>query len=413
MTALSGLHRQPWFWPAAASVVLMVMIGALSPELRYSIVTANLTAASFLALVGIGQMFPVASGEGGIDLSIPFVMNFCAFLAVQLITPEPLSIPLVLLLGIGFGVAVGLINGIVVVRVRVPPIIGTLAVGFIVLTLVQLISASGDTTFADRTLTNLMRSQFLGLPIPFYVLLAVAALAMSVIRRTAYGRTLLAVGQSRKAAHLSGLDVARKLVILAREAGRALSLEDVEVENLVPATLRAVNRDEFLARLDEMDAPMLTRYREAAAQQRALRHLAQLDADGRASVGVVALPSDHACCHTRLTDNLVQFRTRRYADNPLVVQGPGAGPDVVDDERPPVAPAIGDQPDVRRARGQPPGDDVAGPVVLRSRAHRERPAAPPEERGEVEDAAVVDIGVGPGQSPAARIRGEGAGHHLR
>lgn len=127
---------------------------------------------------------------------------------------------------------------------------------------------------------------------------------------------------------LSGLDVARKLVILAREAGRALSLEDVEVENLVPLALRDVSRDEFLTRLQEMDAPMLARYREAAAQQRALRHLARLDREGRASVGVVALPPDHACCHTRLTDNLVQFRTRRYADNPLVVQGPGAGPDV-------------------------------------------------------------------------------------
>lgn len=127
---------------------------------------------------------------------------------------------------------------------------------------------------------------------------------------------------------LSGLDVARKLVILAREAGRALSLEDVEVENLVPLALRDVGRDEFLARLEEMDAPMRARYREAAAEQRALRHLASLDHEGRASVGVVALPPDHACCHTRLTDNLVQFRTRRYADNPLVVQGPGAGPEV-------------------------------------------------------------------------------------
>ena len=108
----------------------------------------------------------------------------------------------------------GLVNGVVVVRVRVPPIIGTLAVGFIVLTLVQLISANGDTTFADRTLTNLMRSQLLGIPTPFYALLAVAALAMIVIRRTAYGRTLLAVGQSRRAAHLAGIDVDRTVLVV-------------------------------------------------------------------------------------------------------------------------------------------------------------------------------------------------------
>ncbi|WP_149196445.1 bifunctional aspartate kinase/homoserine dehydrogenase I [Luteimonas suaedae] len=127
---------------------------------------------------------------------------------------------------------------------------------------------------------------------------------------------------------LSGLDVARKLVILAREAGRELSLDDVEVESLVPEPLRQASLDEFLARLEELDAPMQARLEAAHADGCRLRHLARLGEDGRASVGVVALPADHACCHTRLTDNLVQFRSARYADNPLVVQGPGAGPEV-------------------------------------------------------------------------------------
>lgn len=127
---------------------------------------------------------------------------------------------------------------------------------------------------------------------------------------------------------LSGLDVARKLVILAREAGRELSVADVEVESLVPAELRHVGRDDFLARLAELDAPMQARLDAARAQGRSLRHLAELGDDGRARVGVVALPPQHACCHTRLTDNLVQFRSERYSGNPLVVQGPGAGPQV-------------------------------------------------------------------------------------
>lgn len=148
---------------------------------------------------------------------------------------------------------------------------------------------------------------------------------------------------------LSGLDVARKLVILAREAGRALSLEDVDVENLVPPALRDVDREAFLARLEEMDAPMLARFRDAAAEGKSLRHLAQLDRDGRARVGVVALPAEHACCHTRLTDNLVQFRTRRYAENPLVVQGPGAGPDVT------AAGVFGDVLAIAQSLGSAPG----------------------------------------------------------
>lgn len=127
---------------------------------------------------------------------------------------------------------------------------------------------------------------------------------------------------------LSGLDVARKLVILAREAGRELSVEDVEVESLVPAQLQTVRRDEFLARLEELDAPMQARLETAAAQGLGLRHIAQLGRDGSARVGVVGLPADHACRHTRLTDNLVQFRSERYSENALVVQGPGAGPQV-------------------------------------------------------------------------------------
>jgi aspartokinase/homoserine dehydrogenase 1 len=127
---------------------------------------------------------------------------------------------------------------------------------------------------------------------------------------------------------LGGVDVARKLVILAREAGRELSLEDVEIESLVPPALRAVSREEFLARLPEMDAPLLARLQAARSEGRALRYLARLDRDGRARVGLVSPDPSHASLHSQLTDNLIQFRTRRYACNPLVVQGPGAGPDV-------------------------------------------------------------------------------------
>lgn len=127
---------------------------------------------------------------------------------------------------------------------------------------------------------------------------------------------------------LSGTDVARKLVILAREAGRPLSLEQVEVESLVPESLRDVSKEEFFERLHELDAPLQQRFDVARAAGLSLRYIARLDRDGHATVGVVSPPPGHASLHGQLTDNLIQFRTRRYADNPLVVQGPGAGPDV-------------------------------------------------------------------------------------
>lgn len=126
---------------------------------------------------------------------------------------------------------------------------------------------------------------------------------------------------------LSGMDVARKLVILAREAGRRIELGDVALEGLVPAPLAALSREEFLARAGELDAPLAERINAAKARGRVLRFVARLDESG-ASVGLVELPPDHAFAHLKPTDNVVQFTTARYAKNPLVVQGPGAGPDV-------------------------------------------------------------------------------------
>jgi aspartokinase/homoserine dehydrogenase 1 len=124
------------------------------------------------------------------------------------------------------------------------------------------------------------------------------------------------------------MDVARKLVILAREAGWPLSLEEVDVQSLVPAELAALSPEEFMQRLPELDAPMASQLAAARADGGVLRHVASLDRHGRASVKLAVLPAAHTFAHTRLTDNIVQFTTHRYCDNPLVVQGPGAGPEV-------------------------------------------------------------------------------------
>lgn len=127
---------------------------------------------------------------------------------------------------------------------------------------------------------------------------------------------------------LSGTDVARKLVILGREMGLDLSLEQVTVESLVPPALRAGTRDEFSAAAAALDAPMAERLADASRRGTALRYVARLDREGTASVGLVEVERGHPFAHIRLTDNIVQFTTRRYRDNPLVVQGPGAGPEV-------------------------------------------------------------------------------------
>ena len=128
---------------------------------------------------------------------------------------------------------------------------------------------------------------------------------------------------------LSGTDVARKLVILARELGLRLELADVALEGLIPPSLSGCTVDEFMSRLDELDAPMMAQLTAARAQNQVLRYVAALDAaSGKASVGLVRLERSHPFGNINLTDNVVRFVTSRYDVNPLVVQGPGAGPQV-------------------------------------------------------------------------------------
>ncbi|NNF15824.1 MAG: bifunctional aspartate kinase/homoserine dehydrogenase I [Gammaproteobacteria bacterium] len=127
---------------------------------------------------------------------------------------------------------------------------------------------------------------------------------------------------------LSGMDVARKLTILGREMGLDLELEDVEVESLVPEDLLEVSIDEFMERLSDHDSKMSERLDAARQGGKLLRYVAELNHEGRATVSLKAVAADHAFAHISLTDNIVQFETERYCNNPLIVQGPGAGPDV-------------------------------------------------------------------------------------
>jgi aspartokinase/homoserine dehydrogenase 1 len=128
---------------------------------------------------------------------------------------------------------------------------------------------------------------------------------------------------------LSGTDFARKLIILGREMGLRLELDDVQLESLVPRALVGVGLDEFLERLPQFDTAMAERLQAARGRNRVLRYIGSLDAaTGKASVGLVELERSHTFANINLTDNVVRFLTQRYNQNPLVVQGPGAGPEV-------------------------------------------------------------------------------------
>jgi homoserine dehydrogenase len=128
-------------------------------------------------------------------------------------------------------------------------------------------------------------------------------------------------------ADLSGADVGRKAVILGRLSGLALSDEALVVSGLVDASLAGRPLPALIEALQAHDAPLAARIEKARQEGRVLRYVARVTA-GRIEVGAVEVPADSPLGMLKGTDNMIVFKSERYAVRPLVVSGPGAGVDV-------------------------------------------------------------------------------------
>ena len=130
---------------------------------------------------------------------------------------------------------------------------------------------------------------------------------------------------------LSGMDVARKVTILARECGLELELSDVPIQSLVPEPLRDVESvDEFMKELPKYDGDILKQQEAAAAAGEVLCFVGVVDVEaGTGSVELRRYPADHPFAQLKGSDNIISFTSRYYTDaGPLVVRGPGAGAEV-------------------------------------------------------------------------------------
>ena len=127
---------------------------------------------------------------------------------------------------------------------------------------------------------------------------------------------------------LSGQDVMRKLVILAREAGYEIEPEHVRVESLVPDDLLTDSIDHFFEQGDELNQKIQARFDAAQELGFVLRYVARFDSNGKARIGIEAVDTHHPLAALLPCDNVFAIESRWYRDNPLIIRGPGAGRDV-------------------------------------------------------------------------------------
>ncbi|TNM64021.1 ABC transporter permease [Aliirhizobium smilacinae] len=207
MTLHRFLMAKPWIWSFAATIIVWIVTvlftgGASS----FGLSQAALTFAAFSVVVGIGQMFVITLGPGNIDLSVPATMTLSGTLALKLMDVQDGMIVVGLLASIGIGLVIGLGNYVLIKALRIPPIIATLSMSFIVQS-VAIWSNRGLRIKPPETLASFATSGLFGIPNVALVALILSALAWVLLEKSIYGRWISAIGQSTFAARMAGIPV--------------------------------------------------------------------------------------------------------------------------------------------------------------------------------------------------------------
>lgn len=201
------LLSKPWIWSFAATILVWIVTvlftgGASSLGLSQ----AALTFAAFSVIVGIGQMFVITLGPGNIDLSVPATMTLSGTLALKLMDVQDSMIVAGLLLSILLGLVIGIGNYVLIKLLKIPPIIATLSMSFIVQS-TAIWANRGLRIKPPESLANFATSSFFGIPNVAIVALVLSAIAWLMLEKTIYGRWISAIGQSTFAARMAGIPV--------------------------------------------------------------------------------------------------------------------------------------------------------------------------------------------------------------
>jgi ribose transport system permease protein len=219
MSFAGRLATNPGRWACLSALLLLgATIVIIGPAGAPDLVWTSVIFASFYLIVGLGQMLVMTAGNGNIDLSVPSVMTLAAYVSIVAMRSEHVSVPIGLLLGLGAGLACGVANAALVIVARIPPMIATLAVGFIVQSM-AIAYSHGSTALSGPALTSFANSSVLGIPSVTALSLIVAIGFAIVLRYSVFGRSVEAIGQREQAAILASIRVNSTVAITYLASG--------------------------------------------------------------------------------------------------------------------------------------------------------------------------------------------------
>jgi ribose transport system permease protein len=207
--AMKFLRTHTWIWPfAAALLVWLITIAYTGGQGAMAILTAALSFATFTIIVGLGQMMVITTGPGNVDLSIPATITLSGVVAMKIMDEETSRLLLGIAAAMGAAALVGIFNYGLIRLLRIPPIIATLSSSFLVLS-TAISYGRGIRIKPPPPLAEFATMRVLGIPLTAVVVLVISIALAVILKRTLYGRSVLAVGQNMRAAWLAGLNVDR------------------------------------------------------------------------------------------------------------------------------------------------------------------------------------------------------------
>jgi ribose transport system permease protein len=201
------LSREPWIWSfIAALAVWLATIAYTGGQGAGEILTAALSFATFSIIVGLGQMMVITTGPGNVDLSIPATITLSGVVAMKVMDTNSALLLIGILAALGVSFLVGVFNYGLIRLLRIPPIIATLSSSFLVLS-IAISYGRGIRIKPPLPLDSFATARVAGIPLAAIFVLVLSIALSIVIRRTLYGRAVVAIGQNPRAAWLAGINV--------------------------------------------------------------------------------------------------------------------------------------------------------------------------------------------------------------